>query len=64
MKNYIYFLLAIVALLLVGCESGASFTVVNKSNYPLYASIGKQAGGNYPGQHTWDVDTTPNTFRW
>ena len=39
MKNNIYFLLAIAALLLVGCESGASFTVINKSNYPIYASV-------------------------
>ncbi|HPV14841.1 MAG TPA: hypothetical protein PL126_04250 [Candidatus Cloacimonadota bacterium] len=64
MKNYIYFLLAIVALLLVGCESGASFTVVNKSNYPLYASIGKQAEVTIPGQstYTWDVDTDTQYF--
>lgn len=59
MKNYIYFLLAIAALLLVGCESGASFTVINKSNYPIYASVGKRAEVTIPGQgtYTWDIDT-------
>ena len=64
MKYYMYFLLAIVALLLVGCESGASFTVINKSNYPIYASVGNEAEVAIPSQatHTWDIDTDTQYF--
>ncbi len=64
MKNYMYFLLAIAALLLVGCESGASFTVINKSNYPLYASVGNKAEVTIPSNstYTWDIDTDTQYF--
>ena len=64
MKNYMYFLLAIAALFLVGCESGASFTVINQSNYPLYASVGNKAEVTIPSQstYTWDIDTDTQYF--
>ncbi|MBW6514762.1 MAG: hypothetical protein K0B87_08410 [Candidatus Syntrophosphaera sp.] len=48
-----------VLLLLAACESGGKFRVVNRTSFPLYATIGAQDEVTIPGgeEHTWEIST-------
>ncbi len=57
-------IIALALLALAGCESGASFKVINKSRYPLYVSINEESQVQIPAmdERTWDVDTDTQYF--
>lgn len=59
MKKSLFLLLPVVLLILTACESGASFKVINRSDYPLYVRIDNGSQVSIPGQgeHRWEIST-------
>jgi len=63
--NKIYLpILLLLLLILAGCESGAKFRVVNRSNYNLYVQVENDAEVVIPGlgEHSWDIETDTEHF--
>lgn len=57
-------ILLLILLILAGCESGAKFRVINRSNHNLYVQVENGQEVVIPGQgeHSWDIETDTEHF--
>lgn len=65
MKNLIYFILLGGVLLLLGaCQSGGEFNMINRTSFPVYASVDGQDVVTIPAQtnRVFKVDTDSQSF--
>ncbi|MBM4402767.1 MAG: hypothetical protein FJ042_00015 [Candidatus Cloacimonetes bacterium] len=67
MKNrrILYLLLIMaVAIILAACESGGKIRVINRTDYPMYASVDREQTIVIPGdsEHVFEIDTDTQTF--
>lgn len=62
--KYIGYIMPIVLLLLSACDSGASFRMINRTAYPVYASVDNKPVVSIPGgeERVFDVDTDTQSF--
>lgn len=64
-RLFIHLLLILAVLItLTGCESGAKIRVINRTSYPVHATVEKQQPIIIPGnsEHTFGIDTDTQTF--
>lgn len=59
MKKTLFLLLALLLLIVAGCDSGANLRIINRSNHSLYVRIDNGATQVIPaqGENSWEIAT-------